>query len=252
MRAAIDKVANTGRIGKPLLTLHGTLDTLLPIRVDSDVYARKVAAAGAGALHRYYVIDEGNHVDGRYDAFPDRLRPMLPCHRTAFVALERWVEQGAAPPDSQFVPKERRRRGQHLRPAGARHRRRRPDRPGRQGAPPAGRLRVTVTPRRDRRRPFRFRTRGRLVRPAGVTAAEACRGTVTVQVKAGRRTISARRAKLRRSCRFASKVTFRRAARLGRGRLKFIVRFAAGTARGAGVGADRAGAGAGRAAERRS
>ena len=31
VRAAIDKVANTGRIGKPLLTLHGTLDTLLPI-----------------------------------------------------------------------------------------------------------------------------------------------------------------------------------------------------------------------------
>ena len=82
MRAAVDKVANTGRIGKPLLTLHGTLDTLLPIRVDSDVYARKVAAAGAGALHRYYVIESGNHVDGRYDAFPDRLRPMLPCHRT--------------------------------------------------------------------------------------------------------------------------------------------------------------------------
>ena len=105
VRAAIDKVANTGKIGKPLLTLHGTLDTLLPIAADSDVYARKVAAAGAGALHRYYVIEEGNHVDGRYDAFPDRLRPMLPCHHTAFVALERWVEQGAAPPDSQFVPK---------------------------------------------------------------------------------------------------------------------------------------------------
>ena len=83
VRAAIDKVANTGRIGKPLLTLHGTLDTLLPIAVDSDVYARKVAAAGAGARHRYYVIEAGNHVDGRYDTFPDRLRPMLPCHRSS-------------------------------------------------------------------------------------------------------------------------------------------------------------------------
>ena len=134
---AIDKVANTGRIGKPLLTLHGTLDTLLPIRVDSDVYARKVAAAGAGALHRYYVIEKGNHVDGRYDAFPDRLRPMLPCHHTAFVALERWVEQGAAPPDSQFVPKGG---GDVVNtcelPAPA-TRHRRPDRAGRPGAPPA-------------------------------------------------------------------------------------------------------------------
>jgi hypothetical protein len=105
VREAVAKVANTGKIGKPLLTLHGTLDTLLPIRVDSDVYARKVDAAGAGALHRYYVIEAGNHVDGRYDTFPGRLRPMLPCHRTAFVALERWVEQGAAPPDSQYVPR---------------------------------------------------------------------------------------------------------------------------------------------------
>ena len=226
MRAAIDKVANTGKIGKPLLTLHGTLDTLLPIRVDSDVYARKVAAAGAGALHRYYVIDKGNHVDGRYDAFPDRLRPMLPCHHTAFVALERWVEQGAAPPDSQFVPKGN---GDvvntcDLAPAatgsgGG------PTVPGGQARRPRGSLRVRVTPRRDRRRPFRYRTRGRLLRPAGVSSTAACRGTVTVQVKAGRRTISARRARLGRACRFSSRVTFRRAARLGRGRLKFVVRF---------------------------
>jgi len=216
---------DTGKIGKPLLTLHGTLDTLLPIRVDSDVYARKVAAAGAGALHRYYVIDKGNHVDGRYDAFSDRLRPMLPCHHTAFVALERWVEQGAVPPDSQFVPEGG---GDvinacDLAPAATGSGG--PTVPGGQARRPRGRLHVTVTPRRDRRRPFRYRTRGRLLRPAGVSAASGCRGTVTVQVKAGRRTISARRARLRRTCRFSSRVVFRRAARLGRGRLKFVVRF---------------------------
>src|SRR3954469_9680213 len=51
VRDAVAKVQNTGRIGQPLLPLHGTLDSLLPIRVDSDVYARKVAAAGRGALH---------------------------------------------------------------------------------------------------------------------------------------------------------------------------------------------------------
>ena len=226
VRAAIDKVANTGRIGKPLLTLHGTLDTLLPIRVDSDVYAHKVAAAGAGALHRYYVIEAGNHVDGRYDAFPDRLRPILPCQRSAFVALERWVEQGAKPPDSQYVRKP----GVgdvvnscELAPAASGGGG--PTVPGGQTRRPRGRLRVTVSPRRDRRRPYRFRTRGRLLRPAGVTPAAGCRGTVTVQVKAGRRTISARRARLRRTCRFGSRVTFRRPARLGRGRLKFVVRF---------------------------
>jgi len=226
VRAAVDKVANTGRIGKPLLTLHGTLDTLLPIRVDSDVYARKVAAAGAGALHRYYVIDKGNHVDGRYDAFPDRLRPMLPCHHTAFAALERWVEQGAPPPDSQFVPKGG---GDVVNtcelPAPATSSGG-PTVPGGQARRPRGRLQMRVTPRRDRRRPYRFRTRGRLVLPSGVSAAQGCRGTVLVQVKAATRTISARRAKLRRTCRFGSRVTSRRPARLGRGRLKFVVRFA--------------------------
>jgi len=150
---------------------------------------------------------------------------MLPCHHTAFVALERWVEQGAAPPDSQFVPK-----GDgdvvntcDLAPASSSGGG--PTVPGGQARRRRGRLRVTVTPRRERRRPFRFRTRGRLVTPAGVSAVQGCRGTVTVQVKAGRRTISARRARLRRSCRFTSRVTFRRAERLGRGRLKFIVRF---------------------------
>ena len=172
------------------------------------------------------MIEAGNHVDGRYDAFPDRLRPMLPCHRTAFAALERWVEQGAPPPDSQFVRKPN--GGDvvnscELAPASSAGGG--PTVPGGQARRPRGRLRVSVTPRRDRRRPYRFRTRGRLVRPAGVTAAAGCRGTVTVQVKAGRRTISARRARLRRSCRFSSRVTFRRAARLGRGRLKFVVRF---------------------------
>ena len=80
---------------------------------------------------------------------------------------------------------------------------------------------MKVTPRRDRHRPYRFRTRGRLIRPAGVSRARGCRGRVLVQVKKGRRTISARRAKLGRHCRFRSKVTFRRV----RGRLRFIVRF---------------------------
>src|SRR5690242_5460962 len=32
VKAAIARVQNTGRIGKPMLTLHGTLDSLLPIR----------------------------------------------------------------------------------------------------------------------------------------------------------------------------------------------------------------------------
>ncbi len=104
VRDALAEVANTGRIGRPLMTLHGTLDALLPIVTDSDVYARMVRAAGRGALHRYYVIEDGNHVDGRYDLYPGRLRPIWPCWTLAFAAMQRWVEHGTAPPPSQLVP----------------------------------------------------------------------------------------------------------------------------------------------------
>ena len=99
---AVRRIALTGRIGKPLLTLHGTLDGLLPIDQDSDVYAEMVRKAGRDGLFRYYRIEGGTHVDSLYDTFPDRLRPLTPCHRTAFVALERWLS-GSRPPASATV-----------------------------------------------------------------------------------------------------------------------------------------------------
>jgi hypothetical protein len=105
VKDAVGRVSNTGKIGKPLLTLHGTLDALLPIRTDSDRYTEIVKAAGRSALHRYYVIGKGNHVDSFYDKYPNRLRPILPCQRKAFQALVSWVEDGRQPPPSQFVPK---------------------------------------------------------------------------------------------------------------------------------------------------
>jgi hypothetical protein len=92
---AISAVALTGKVKRPLLTVHGTHDVLLPISQDSDVYA----AMTPDRLHRYYRVEQGTHVDGLVDAYPDRLRPLAPCHRAAFVALERWLD-GVAPPES--------------------------------------------------------------------------------------------------------------------------------------------------------
>jgi pimeloyl-ACP methyl ester carboxylesterase len=92
VRDAVVKVALSGRIGKPMITLHGTFDALLPISLNSDSYAEMVRSAGRSHLHRYYVVEGGNHVDQLYDLFPDRLRPIAPCYREAFLALERWVE----------------------------------------------------------------------------------------------------------------------------------------------------------------
>ncbi len=106
VRDAVRKVQLTGRIGKPMITLHGTLDTLLPIRTDSNVYGRLIEDAGeASAPHRYYRIGRGDHVDSFYNNNQDKLRPILPCHRTAFGMLEDWVEDGKPPPTSRFVPK---------------------------------------------------------------------------------------------------------------------------------------------------
>ena len=81
-----------------MLTVHGSLDTLLPPRTDSDVYDRLIDRAGRGAKHRYYRIADGTHVDSLYTTYPDRLRPLLPCARTAFTDLTRWVERGVRPP----------------------------------------------------------------------------------------------------------------------------------------------------------
>ncbi|PTH85567.1 tannase/feruloyl esterase family alpha/beta hydrolase [Streptomyces sp. A244] len=104
VRKAMKKIALTGRIGKPLITLHGTLDVLLPIAQDSDVYARMVRQAGRDRLHRYYRIEGGTHTDALVDTHPERLRPLTPCHRTAFKALESWLTQGHRPPASHTVP----------------------------------------------------------------------------------------------------------------------------------------------------
>jgi dienelactone hydrolase len=100
---AVARVALTGHIGKPLITVHGDLDALLPKAAHSDVYARMIDRSGRGGLHRSYTIRGGTHVDGLYDTYPDRLRPILPCYRSAFDALTAWVERGTPPPADQTV-----------------------------------------------------------------------------------------------------------------------------------------------------
>ncbi|MGP3983666.1 tannase/feruloyl esterase family alpha/beta hydrolase [Streptomyces sp. KR80] len=103
VKRALERVSLTGSIGKPLITLHGDLDALLPIAAVSDTYARMIADRHRSRLHRYYTVEDGTHVDGLYDAHPDRLRPILPCYRSAFEALTDWVEERAAPPGSGTI-----------------------------------------------------------------------------------------------------------------------------------------------------
>jgi fermentation-respiration switch protein FrsA (DUF1100 family) len=103
IKDAVAKVSLTGNIGKPLITLHGTLDTLLPITQTSDKYAELVKSAGKPHLHRYYTIEGGTHIDSLYDHYPDQLRPILPCYRAAFERLIEWVEEEKPPPEIETV-----------------------------------------------------------------------------------------------------------------------------------------------------
>jgi hypothetical protein len=100
----VARISLTGKIRKPLITLQGTYDSLLPISTDSDVYAKLVRTRGK-APYRYYRLEAANHVDGLYDTYPNRLRPLLPCMRTAFTALESWTQHGTPPPHSTTLPR---------------------------------------------------------------------------------------------------------------------------------------------------
>ncbi len=89
--------------------MQGTLDVLLPVSRTADVYARLVRGAGRGDLFRSYRVEGGTHTDALFDAFPDRLRPLVPCHRSAFTAVEDWLRTGHSPPPGRTL----------ARPAGA-------------------------------------------------------------------------------------------------------------------------------------
>ncbi|WP_435866145.1 tannase/feruloyl esterase family alpha/beta hydrolase [Streptomyces xinghaiensis] len=105
VRRAVQRVSLTGKIGKPMITVQGDLDALLPVATDSEVYTKMIADRHRGRLHRSYSVQGGTHVDGLYDSHPDRLRPVLPCYRAAFEVLTDWVERREAPPASGTVPR---------------------------------------------------------------------------------------------------------------------------------------------------
>jgi hypothetical protein len=69
-------------------------------------------------------------------------------------------------------------------------------------------------------------TTGKLTKPRSVSKSRACRGKVLVQVKSPRKTISARRASVKRTCTYRSQVTFTDRSRFqANGKLRFVVRF---------------------------
>ncbi|MEV8094513.1 hypothetical protein [Kitasatospora sp. NPDC085879] len=94
----------TGRVSRPLITLQGTYDVLLPINRTGDVYDRMVTDSGRGDLHRYYRIENGTHTDGFYAVAPKVVRPMQACFTAAFDDLVEWTRKGFTPPPGHTVP----------------------------------------------------------------------------------------------------------------------------------------------------
>ena len=109
--------ATTGRIKRPLITVAGTMDALLPIDHHARAYARRVAQALAHdggdeqsegddrrPAYRLYEVQNGNHIETYQDIFP-QLELIEPHAQHAFELLVDYVENGTALPPSQCVPR---------------------------------------------------------------------------------------------------------------------------------------------------
>ena len=99
--------ATTGHIQRPLITLAGTMDGLLPIDHHARAYARKVRAQqddDPSPPYRLYEVQNGNHIETYKDTF-SQLELIEPHAQHAFDLLVQHVESGAPLPPDQCVPR---------------------------------------------------------------------------------------------------------------------------------------------------
>ena len=114
--AALAAFATSGDIRRPLITVAGTMDALLPIDHHARAYARKVAAAAkpqrnndrgeddARTAYRLYEIQNGNHLETNQLLF-SQLELIQPHAQKSFDLLVEQVENGRKLPPSQCVPR---------------------------------------------------------------------------------------------------------------------------------------------------
>src|SRR4029077_11878170 len=119
--AQLAAFATTGDIQRPLITVAGTMDALLPIDHHARAYARKVKAVAEGNDHdqgnandrgrgdykrrpayRLYEVQNGNHLETFQDIFA-QLQLIEPHAQRAFDLLVAQVERGAALPPDQCI-----------------------------------------------------------------------------------------------------------------------------------------------------
>ena len=96
----------TGRIRRPLITVAGTMDALLPIDDHARAYARRVATASdkEAPAYRLYEVQNGSHIETFRLTFP-QLELIQPHAQYAFDLLVNAVEHQAELPPSQCIPR---------------------------------------------------------------------------------------------------------------------------------------------------
>ena len=103
-------VETTGRIKRPVITVAGTMDALLPIKKQARAYedrvleSRKHDRDDHHAPYRLYEVQNGNHIELYTTLFP-QLQLIQPHAQKAFDLLDKYVEQGKPLPPSQCIPK---------------------------------------------------------------------------------------------------------------------------------------------------
>src|SRR5712671_4267531 len=109
-------ITTTGAIQRPLVTVAGTMDALLPINDQARAYARSVAAARSSSsregddddrhapAYRLYEVQNGNHIETFKDTFP-QLEFIAPHAQRAFDLLADFVEHGSSLPPDQCIPR---------------------------------------------------------------------------------------------------------------------------------------------------
>jgi len=117
--AEVAAFANTGKVRRPLVTVAGTMDALLPIDHHARAYARKVASTSRNkhddddgdrrhmrsrSAYRLYEVQNGNHIETYKDAF-SKLELIQPHAQRAFDLIVQQVEHHATLPPSQCIPR---------------------------------------------------------------------------------------------------------------------------------------------------
>lgn len=111
--------ATTGDIQRPLVTVAGTMDALLPINHHARAYARAVETAarkaetaaagrrgehhGRQAAYRLYEVQNGNHIENYRQINFSKLEFIQPHAQRAFELLVDHVERGRSLPPSQCI-----------------------------------------------------------------------------------------------------------------------------------------------------